>query len=426
MNQNTTATSQTQDHEFSLCAVPENERKSYISLTIIWLGFVFVITSMMAGGGLSAGLPFKEIVIATIIGNLFLSTIAVAVSIIASKTGLTFALMTRYSFGEKGSRLASLFVPIVNLGWYTIQAATYGHFIAQVFHLNDLGEFICMAASAVIMGIFSMKGIRTISILGYIAIPAIIFLSLATSIRSVDIIGISGILSHTPEGEIALSSGITAVIGTWILSTATCIADIMRYAKSTKEAVAATLTGLLGGNIFMILCGAVTSIAVGDSDLTAVLLSMGLVIPCLILMTTNIFTTNAANLYSTSLNLSNAFRVDRQKIIVVLLILSALATLTKPYEVDFLFGFLDLLGTIVPPLSGIILSDFFIVHRGKYPRLDGAVFASWSICPWISWGIALICVFLIPAGLPALNGIVIGGILYPLITKLSKQRVIKH
>lgn len=113
----------------------------------------------------------------------------------------------------------------------------------------------------------------------------------------------------------------------------------MRYAKSTKAAVGATLTGLLIGNVFMILCGAITTIAVGTSDLTEVLLAMGLVIPSLILMTTNIFTTNASNLYSTSLNLSNALKTDRKKIIVVLLVLSALATLTKPYQIGFLFSF---------------------------------------------------------------------------------------
>lgn len=282
-----------QDTEFALCTVPENERKSYFSLTIVWTGFVFVITSMMAGGGLSAGLNFKGIVLAVILGNVFLSLIAVAVSYIASKTGLTFALLTKYSFGEKSSRVASMFVPVVNIGWYTIQAATYGHFIAQAFNWNVTVELFCMAVSAVIMGIFSMKGYKAISILGYIAIPAIVFLSLATSIRAVGMVGVDGILGYVPTDSISIGSGITIVIGTWILSTATCIADIMRYAKS---AIAATLTGLLGGNIFMILCGTLTSIAVGDSDLTNVLLSMGLLIPCLILMTTNIFTTNASNL----------------------------------------------------------------------------------------------------------------------------------
>ena len=151
---------------------------------------------------------------------------------------------------------------------------------------------------------------------------------------------------------------------------------------------------------------------------------MGLLIPSLLLMTTNIFTTNASNLYSTSLNLSNALKTDRKKIIVILLGISALATLTKPYQIGSLFMFLDLLGTIVPPLSGIILSDYFFVHKGKYPRLENTSFKSFNAIPWITWAIALVLIYVIPFGLPSLNGIVIGGILYPFLMKFTKTSVI--
>ena len=113
--------------------------------------------------------------------------------------------------------------------------------------------------------------------------------------------GIQNIFDYTPSAPMAISTGVTAIIGvSWILSSATCIADIMRYAKSTKEAVLSSLTGLLLGNSLMIICGALAAIAVNNSDLPAVLLSMGSLIPSIILMTTNIFTTNAANLYSNS------------------------------------------------------------------------------------------------------------------------------
>ena len=387
------------DKEYSLSTVPQEERKSYASLTIIWMGFVFVVTSMMAGGGLAEGLDFQHILLATLIGNVFLCLIACSVSYIACKTGLTFALMTRYSFGEKGSRIASFFVPIVNLGWYTIQAATYGHFVATVLHCGQVGEYICMALSAVIMGIFSFKGIN--------------------------MVGLAGVIGFTPEGSISLGSGITAIIGTWILSTATCIADIMRYAKSTKAAVGATLTGLLIGNVFMILCGAITTIAVGTSDLTEVLLAMGLVIPSLILMTTNIFTTNASNLYSTSLNLSNALKTDRKKIIVVLLVLSALATLTKPYQIGFLFSFLDLLGTVVPPLAGIILVDFYLLHKKNYPMLEETEFKGFNAMTWISWVVSIVLANVLPIGLPSLTGLVLGGIIYFILMKVTGKKVFR-
>lgn len=105
----------TNDYEF--CAVPEDKRKSYASLTIVWTGYVFVVTSMMAGGGLAAGLKFSNILLVCVLGNVFLGIIATLVSIISSKNGLSFALLTKYSFGINGSRIASFFVPLVNLGW---------------------------------------------------------------------------------------------------------------------------------------------------------------------------------------------------------------------------------------------------------------------------------------------------------------------
>lgn len=317
------------DSEYSRCAVPCSARKSCFSLTIVWTGFVFLVTSMMAGGGLASGLNFTELIIAMVLGNLFLCVIAALVSVIAYRTGLTFALLTRYSFGNKGSKLASLFVPVVNLGWYTIQASLYGHFIAQVFDLGTIGEGIAMMSSAIVMGIFAVLGIKAITIFGYIAIPSIVFLSLGTAIRSIySIGGLQALWMYEPEVAIELLSGITIVIGTWILSTATCIADIMRYGKSAKDVIIASIIGLLGGNTLMIICGAASSIAMNDSDLVVILLGFGLVFPSILLLTTNIFTTNAANLYSTSLNLANAFNMDRNKMLAGLIIISAAATLT--------------------------------------------------------------------------------------------------
>ncbi len=39
------------DNEYSREPVPLGARKSCFSLTIVWTGFVFLVTSMMAGAG---------------------------------------------------------------------------------------------------------------------------------------------------------------------------------------------------------------------------------------------------------------------------------------------------------------------------------------------------------------------------------------
>ena len=421
-----------QDSEFSLCAVPESERKSYLSLTIIWTGFIFAIISLMAGGSLALGMSFQEIIIASLVGNIFLCAIAVAVSVIASRTGLTFALLTRYSFGSSGSRVASLFVPIVNVGWYTIQSASYGHFVASVFGFGDVGEAICMVLSAALMGIFAFYGVKAITILGYIAIPAIIFLTLATTIRSLGVMGsVEALFQYRPSAPISMAAGITVVIGAWILSTATCLSDIMRYAKSTKSAVAAALTGLLGGNILMLICGAIATIAMDEYDLTVILLGFGLVIPSLILMTTNIFTTNAANLYSTGLNLANSFKIGRTKMMIILIAVSAAATLLKPHEADFYYTFLNALGNVIPPLAGIILADYYIVNKGRYVALAKSKFIAWNPIPWISWGISVVIVFALVNFAPVVTenvpapfiGIVLGAVFHSALMKITKTKV---
>lgn len=203
--------------DYELRAVPMEQRKTFLGVTMVWTGFVFVIASMVAGGGLAAGLTFREIVLITILGNCFLTIIASLISVISCKTGLTFALITRYSFGVKGSRIASFFVPIVNIGWYTIQSALYGHLIAQLFHLGSIGEGIAMIASAILMGIFALIGIDALTVLGYVAIPNIIFLSIATAMKSVQLTGgWSNIFEYMPSVPITLGYAFSIVVGTWI------------------------------------------------------------------------------------------------------------------------------------------------------------------------------------------------------------------
>ena len=258
-----------QDREFSLCAVPESERKSYISLTIIWTGFIFAIISLMAGGSLAMGLSFQEIMIVSLIGNVFLC------------------------------------------------------------------------------------------------------------------------------------------------------------------AIAASLTGLLGGNILMLICGSIATIAMNEYDLTLILLGFGLVIPSLILMTTNIFTTNAANLYSTGLNLANSFKIGRTKMMLILIGVSAAATLLKPHEADFYYTFLNALGNVIPPLAGIIVADYFVVNKGRYLPLEKSRFVAWNPIPWISWVVSVIIVFTLAAVAPRVQenipapfiGIVLGAVFHIILMKATKTKV---
>ncbi len=150
----------------------------------------------------------------------------------------------------------------------------------------------------------------------------------------------------------------------------------------------------------MLICGSIATIAMNEYDLTLILLGFGLVIPSLILMTTNIFTTNAANLYSTGLNLANSFKIGRTKMMLILIGVSAAATLLKPHEADFYYTFLNALGNVIPPLAGIIVADYFVVNKGRYLPLEKSRFVAWNPIPWISWVVSVIIVFTLAAVAP--------------------------
>lgn len=82
---------------------------------------------------------------------------------------------------------------------------------------------------------------------------------------------------------------------------------------------------------------------------------------------------------------------------------------------DFFYSFLNVLGNIVPPLAGIILADYFIIHRGRYTSLESAGFVKWNAIPWISWIVSAVLVYVIPWGLPSLNSLVLGALLYTVL-----------
>lgn len=413
------------DSEFSKNTVPMSQRRSMLSIATVWAGVVFVMTSIMAGGTLATGLTFHEVIFAAFIGNIVLLLIAVLVSIMAFRTGLTFPLLTHYTFGLYGSKIATVISPIVNMGWYVIQAATYGHFIALVFGFGNTAELICLAISAVVMGLFALFGMKALTILGYISIPAIIFLGTATIVKCLIVGGgISALFTYVPEQPITLFAGATAVIGAWVSGVSTVNADIMRYAKSAKDAVMATIIGIILANLLMIFCGAIATITMNESDISAVLIGLGLVIPGTILMTTNIWTTNASTLYSITLGLCNSFPISRKTLTSICIAIAAAACLFRPYQINVVYSILNLLGTVIPPLAGIEISDFYILKRGKYTKFEDAKFCKWNPFVWIAWVIAAAAAFLIPVGLPAINGMLIGGLLYIALMKSTNYQVV--
>ena len=87
------------DSEHSLSAVPKSERRGFWNLVFTWIGYVFTVTIMSAGGNIANGAAnFWQCMAAVYTGYGLLFLLALLVSYISQKTGYSFGLLTRYSF----------------------------------------------------------------------------------------------------------------------------------------------------------------------------------------------------------------------------------------------------------------------------------------------------------------------------------------
>ena len=121
--------------EFSNQRVPLSERKGWLNLLTVSLGYVFVVTSMQAGGNIGVGLNFRDAFLAILLSSVILAVLACVMGVIAAKSGLTLGLLSKYSFGKAGTYVPVAIVAITTIGWFSIDAYMIGQSTNALFSM---------------------------------------------------------------------------------------------------------------------------------------------------------------------------------------------------------------------------------------------------------------------------------------------------
>jgi cytosine permease len=87
---------------------------------------------------------------------------------------------------------------------------------------------------------------------------------------------------------------------------------------------------------------------------------------------------------------------------------------------EMLIPFLVLLGSIIPPIGGVILADYWFYRGGRYPLLQTARLPRFN---WLGLGayVGAVVAYLSPWIAP-LVGITVSALLYIALTRLSKRQ----
>nr|WP_086938721.1 cytosine permease [Thaumasiovibrio occultus] len=403
------------DSNYSLGPVPNSARKSVGSLTMVMLGLTFFSASMWTGGSLDTGLSLDDFLLAVVIGNLLLGIYTSFLGYIGAKTGLSTHLLARFSFGTKGSWLPSALLGGTQVGWFGVGVAM---FAVPVEKATGIDTNILILVSGLLMTATVYFGISALTVLSTIAVPAIALLggySVFETTQSVG--GWDALKAITPTEQLPFTTALALVVGSFV-SAGTLTADFVRFGNSARNAVIVTMIAFFIGNSLMFVFGAFGAMATGQADIAEVMFAQGLLLPAIVVLGMNIWTTNNNALYASGLGFANITHLPSKPLAVAN---GLIGTLFAMWLYNNFVGWLTFLSAAIPPIGGILIADY-LINKARYTQFETAQFktVNWAAIIGVAVGIA--AGHFLP-GIVPVNAVLGGALSYialnPLLNKPS-------
>lgn len=418
----------TKEHgdEHSRDAVPMSERKGFLSLVFVWIGYVFTVTIMTAGGNIALGaVNFKQAMLAIAVGYTILLIIGVTVGIISMKTGLTFGLLARYTFGNLGSKLVAMAVMITLLGWFSINCYLIGSITNALIPAVPIAPMTILAG--VCMTFTALKGLKIMNKVGSVATALVVIFGVTSIVLALrDVGGLHAFLSITQPNPKSFNSIVTIAVGSVVCGSVAWTPDVMRFAKTKGTAAAVMLVSLGLCAPFMLIIGVVGMLVYGQSDIAFILKAQGLLAPAWLAMVANIWSTAQGNAYSSSLNLANTFqKVSRERLLVIFGAVGTLSGLLGLYK--YFSSWLTFLASVFPALGGVVIADYFFTYqRGKrYPSLH-YVEHNYPMFNWysfISLAVGILVNYTVKWGMQTVNAIIASLVVQIVLANIFSRKL---
>ncbi|MBQ5411652.1 MAG: cytosine permease [Bacteroidales bacterium] len=411
------------DVDYTNGPVDASGRKSNLSMFMVMLGFTFFSASMWVGQNMANGLDFKGFILAILLGGLILGAYTGALGWIGAESGLSLDMLARRSFGEKGSYLPSALISFTQIGWFGVGLAMFAIPIAkEILHLDVTPDFmpwqgyLLVLIAGILMTASAYFGIKSLTIISYIAVPAVAILGTIAMIMAVQR-GDSTLIEQFAKGtkDLGVIAGAGLVVGSFV-SGGTATPNFTRFCKSSKVGLIITVIAFFLGNSLMFFFGAVSSIYAGGNDIFEVMLNLNLFYIAIFVLGLNIWTTNDNALYTSGLGLSNIFGISKKTMVLLGGLIGTLAAVWLYWN---FCDWLNYLNCTLPPV-GIILICSYFTHRKAY--LDDSVpkrQVNWAAVIGVILG-ALVANF-VKWGIPSINGMAVAAACYFIGLALQKK-----
>ena len=420
------ATQPTQASEdYPLAAVPPSARKPLRSLVPLLMGFTLTSTTLLAGGAIAPSFRFwPDLVVIIVISNLMLGLYCAALGYIAYQSGLTTVLMARFSFGDWGSRWVDFLLGFTQISGYAVTTAFAVQALHQLISLPADWDRWVMVVFTYGFCMTAYVGYTAMDWLSRLAVPAMLgLIGISLTLATQDLGGWSALQVVEPAElnqtrSLGLDQALTVVIATFISGGAQAT-NWSRFANSGRTAIVSTLLGFFGVNSLLVFIGALCWVVYGSEDIVGAMVQQGIVWAGLGLLVLNVWTTQDNTIYAFSVAGANLFRTTNRHLFVLSGATVALG-LAWAGIYENLTPYLLILGTVIPPVGGIIMADFWLRHRGQFPPLETQQTTfNWAgiLAYGIASGVALVSAQA-SIGVTPVNGVAISAILYWILIRV--------
>lgn len=410
-------------------AIPLNKRQPWHVPAFIFGGLEFCIPVLLIGGILIGNFSLLEIIGILMVALVFFQWIGNAIQgYIGAKTGLTSSALAALSFGKEQSRIiVGIVILALTLGWWAIQTSVAADAFSALVGISKDENFFLYILSTTGIGILfaipSILGYASIKWVDYVAIPAGLLLVTVALYLSIDNMGWEKISTWNPEGTMTFIEAINLVISInvaqWLIAP-----DYTRFAKPTWRDNILIPLGIIIVGFPLFIVGGIMSMGTGNSDIVQVMQELGFPAWGFIVLWVATWTSQLVSNYTGGLVLCNMFNLHDDKsrktmtlVFAVVGIILALLGIMDQF-VNFLYS----IALIVPVIAGVIMAHYFFVNK-----TEAATTKSWNWMATISIAVGLLVGYItqyqFPLGFPAVQSLIISGVLYALLTNMKNSKL---
>ena len=381
-----------------LDAVPLGERRGPITMTLLWITMVTAFPTVLIGfQWFKQGLTLGQVLTCSILSCFFLLIYSVPAAWLGVRSGLTYSVLTRQTFGRYGTWLVSFHAIWLMSAWYAIDAVLCADALKGLFNINwPVPLFAaCLSMLMAVNNFFGFQGVANFA--RYFAAPLLVlwvgytFCKVIPTVP-IDVLTASSLAGHAPVSFMsALTLVSSFVIGFAVWGNEP---DYWRYSKPNKKFVVYSLiAALLVGEVIFPATGWMVARLSGITDYITATNYMnvysfgGVALFAALVLIANYCAANDSNMYGMINALENLKRLPHKVAVIILAGASSAfaAWLAQAGSSRSLESIASLNCVIIPVMTVIMIIEEFVIKRLYNLPDNSSVVVPMNELPAIRW-----------------------------------------